>query len=93
MPDFQDAFETHGDEVAFLGLSTRESVEDGREIAEITGITYDTGRDPDGAIVTAFSAVNMPTTIFVAADGTIASTHTGRMYPDDIEAALEALAA
>ena len=93
MPDFQEAFESWGDRVAFLGLSTNESPEDGQELVERTGVTYDTGRDPDGSIVTSFAAVNMPTTIFIRADGTILRSHTGRLYPDELEAALEELVA
>jgi thiol-disulfide isomerase/thioredoxin len=93
MPDFEDAHQEYGDRVAFLGLSSRESVEDGLELVDRTGVTYETGRDADGSIVSAFSAVNLPTTIFVRADGTIQVSHTGRVYPDEIREELEALVA
>ena len=93
MPDFEEAFGEYGDRVAFLGLSSRESVEDGLELVDRTGVTYETGRDADGSIVSAFSAVYLPTTIFVTADGIIQQSHTGRMYPDQIREELEELVA
>jgi thiol-disulfide isomerase/thioredoxin len=91
MPALQDAFEAYGDEVAFLGLSYNESAEDALALIEQTGVTYETGRDPAGDILTAFSAVGMPTTVFIAADGTVTTAHTGEITPDQLTEELEAL--
>lgn len=92
MPALQEAHEAYGDEVAFLGLSYQESVEAGRELVERTGVTYEIGRDPAGDIITAFAAVGLPTTVFIAADGTINATHTGDVRAD-LEDELEELVA
>jgi thiol-disulfide isomerase/thioredoxin len=92
MPALQEAYETYGDRVAFLGLSYRESVEDGRELVERTGVTYEIGRDPAGDIITEFAAVGLPTTVFVTADGEITVAHTGDVRAE-LDAALEALVA
>ena len=81
-----------GARVAFLGLSYQESVEDGRELVERTGVTYEIGRDPAGELITAFAAVGLPTTVFIAADGTINATHTGDVR-GDLDAELEELVA
>lgn len=92
MPALQAAYEDYGDEVAFLGLSYQESVEDGLELVERTGVTYEIGRDPSGELITAFAGVGLPTTVFIAADGTINATHTGDVRAD-LEAELEELVA
>lgn len=92
MPALEAAHEAYGDQVAFLGLSYQESVEDGRELVERTGVTYEIGRDPAGELITAFAGVGLPTTVFIAADGTISTTHTGDVR-DDLEAELEELVA
>jgi len=92
MPALEAAHEAYGNEVAFLGLSYQESVEDGRELVERTGVTYEIGRDPSGELITAFAGVGLPTTVFIAADGTISATHTGDVR-GDLEAELEELVA
>ncbi len=92
MPALQEAYEAYGDRVAFLGLSYQESVEDGLELVDRTGVTYEVGRDPAGELITAFAAVGLPTTVFIAADGTINATHTGDVRAD-LEAELEELVA
>ena len=91
MPTFESAYQDHGDRVAFLGLSYNETAEDGLALVERTGVTYETGRDPDGAIITAFSGLGMPTTIFIAADGTITTSHTGPLTAGELEEELEEL--
>ena len=93
MPDLEDAFETYGDQVAFLGLSSAESVRAGRELVERTGVTYDIGRDPDGDIITAFAGGGYPTTVFIAADGTITTSHLSQIHPDELRDELNGLLA
>jgi thiol-disulfide isomerase/thioredoxin len=92
MPDFQAAHREHGDEVAFLGLSNQDTVEDSLDIIEETGVTYVTGYD-DGDILAGFEATYMPTTVFVKADGTILRSHTGRVRAPQLEEALAELTA
>ena len=93
MPDLQDAYEAYGDRVNFLGLSYEESVEDGLDLAERTGVTYQLGRDPAGEIITAYAGIGLPTTVFIDADGTIVTTHTGRIHPDELQDELDGLLA
>ena len=71
MPEFQQAFATYGDQVAFLGLNHRESVAEGREVAEATQVTYPLASDPDGSLLAAFEGLAMPTTVLVDADGNV----------------------
>ena len=71
MPEFERAFATHGDEVAFLGLNHRESVEEGRTVAEATQVTYPLASDPDGSLLAAFDGLAMPTTVLIDSDGNV----------------------
>lgn len=91
MPAFEDAFQEYGDQVAFLGLSYNESAADARALVERTGVTYETGRDPAGDVLTSFSGLGMPTTVFIATDGTIAATHTGEISPAELRDEIDAL--
>ena len=88
MPAFEEAHQRYGDEVAFLGLAVNDTVEDSTAIVEETGVTYDLGRDPRGDIIAAVGGIAMPTTVFVAADGTIVEVHSGELSAADLDAAI-----
>lgn len=91
MPDFEDVHQQVGTDVAFLGISTDHRSEDGLDLIERTGITYDTGRDPDGSVFAAFGAVAMPTTVFIDAAGTVVDVHGGALTADELRDRLESL--
>jgi thiol-disulfide isomerase/thioredoxin len=84
MPALQSVSEELADEVVFLGLAERDTVENALEIVDRTGVTYDIGRDPGGDILTAFEGLAMPTTVFIAANGTITSVHSGALTADEL---------
>jgi thiol-disulfide isomerase/thioredoxin len=85
MPDFEEVFQAYGDQVNFVGLNTQDRVEDGRAIADQTGVTYTLASDADGSIHAAFGGFGMPTTVFVTADGTIIDMHTGLLQGEALE--------
>ena len=89
MPDFEEVFQAYGDEVNFIGLNTQDRVEDGRAIADQTGVTYTLASDADGSIHAAFGGFGMPTTVFVAADGTIIDMHTGLLQGEALQEIIE----
>lgn len=91
MPDFEDVHQQVGDEVTFLGISTDHRIEDGLDLVERTGITYDTGRDPDGSVFAAFGALAMPTTVFIDAAGTVVDVHGGALTADELRDRIESL--
>jgi peroxiredoxin len=93
MPDLQAAYDQYGDEVAFLGISYRESVEDGLELVDRTGVEYPIGRDTDGSIGAEFGVPGFPTTVFVAADGTITYSFTRRIPNETLTEQLDRLVA
>jgi cytochrome c biogenesis protein CcmG/thiol:disulfide interchange protein DsbE len=85
MPEFEQVHQQFGDRVAFLGMNETEQVESARRIIDQTGVTYDLGRDPDGAVLRAFGGAVMPTTVFVDADGTIVKVHSGKLSQAELE--------
>lgn len=82
MPDFQTVSEDFAGVVDFLGIAVQDRPEDASEIVERTGITYDWTRDIAGDLVAAAGVVQMPSTMFVAADGTLVEIEGGALDAD-----------
>lgn len=74
MPDLQRVHESLGDTVAFVGVNVNDAEEAARSMTERTGVTYDLVRDADGELIRALDITTFPTTVLVAADGTIVDT-------------------
>ena len=77
-------------DVGFVGLAYNDTPTRAREIVADTGVTYPTGVDPDSAIGNAYGIQNMPTTLFIAADGEVAYQHTGGLTADQIAEHIDA---
>lgn len=88
MPAFERVKQAAAGEVAFLGVSTQESVEAGRAIVERTGVTWDLVRDPQGDFIRAVEGVGLPTTLLVASDGDIVARRTGGLDEGELTALL-----
>jgi peroxiredoxin len=93
MPDLEAAYQRYGDDVAFLGLAWQDEPEQAQELVDETGVTYPTGRDPAGDILTAYEGTALPVSVFVTADGTITNVYTRKMRPAEMQQELEALVA
>ena len=82
MPEFERVHEQRGDEVIILGidigpqqfLGTRE---EGQALLADLGITYPAGTTFDDTVVRRFEIFAMPTTFFIAADGTVVRQWSG----------------
>jgi thiol-disulfide isomerase/thioredoxin len=77
MPDFEGVHQDLGDAVTFVGIAVQDRPDDAAGIVKRTGVTYDTGLDPDAAIFQAIGGVALPTTALIRPDGTIATVRTG----------------
>jgi thiol-disulfide isomerase/thioredoxin len=84
MPGFEEVHRELGDQVAFVGLDVRDSVDAARDLVEETGVTYTIGRDPSGALFQAFDGLNMPSTFLISADGVIVDAKAGAMDADEL---------
>lgn len=88
MPAFERVKQAAAGEVAFLGVSTQESVEAGRTLVERTGVTWDLVRDPQGELIRAAEGVGLPTTLLVGPDGDIVARRTGSLDEGELTAIL-----
>lgn len=84
MPAFEAVYQERQGEVAFLGISTQESAEDGEALVASTGVTYDVGRDSDGEMFATFEGTGMPTTVLIDATGTVVDVHSGALTSQEL---------
>jgi cytochrome c biogenesis protein CcmG/thiol:disulfide interchange protein DsbE len=89
MPDFEAVSQDLGDRVDFFGLAVTDRPEDASRIVEETGVTYPWSRDIRGDIAGAAEVVQMPTTMFISADGTIEAFHAGAVDQEKLRALIE----
>jgi len=89
MPDFEAVHQELGDSVNFVGLSIDTAAADALDLIARTGITYDTGWDPDTSVYTAFGGFAMPTTIFVDSSGTIIEVFSGALSANALRDRIE----
>lgn len=95
MPDFEEVHQDLGDRVRFVGLSVDDSRDDeagsspDAEIVERTGVTYEWYQDRRGDVINATGAVQMPTTMFIDADGRIVELHSGALDAGELRDMLD----
>ena len=88
MPDIQEAHESLGADVRFLGINVSDSPTlSARRVTEL-GITYLQGRDPEGLFTVALEAVGLAGTAFIGSGGDLEHVHHGRLDTADLEAAI-----
>lgn len=80
MPDLEQASQQLGPEgLVVLGVNHSQPVEELAPFAQELGVTFPLIADPEGAIVTGFAVMNLPTSFFINSDGTIGFVHIGIM--------------
>ena len=89
MPDFEAVSQELAGDVVFFGLAVQDRPEDASRIVDDTGITYDWSRDIRGDIVGAAGVVQMPSTLFVSADGEVVEIQGGALDPDRLRDLIE----
>ncbi len=82
MPDIEQFWNTHGSQVAVVGLAV-EDVEPARAIVAETGVTYSIGLDESDLLIE-LGGLGMPTTVFVSAEGELLQSHSGILTFDDL---------
>jgi cytochrome c biogenesis protein CcmG/thiol:disulfide interchange protein DsbE len=85
MPALEAVHRSLGDQVTFLGMDVQDTVEGGKAFIATVGITWELGRDPDGALLQSLVKVlGLPTTVVLDRDGRIAFTHLGPLDVDGL---------
>jgi len=96
LPELQEAYETYGDQVLFIGVDVGPFVglgsrEDGRALLDELEITYPAGSTPDPQILRDYDVLGTPTTHFVTPSGESIQRRTGPMSEDQLQENIEAL--
>lgn len=95
MPEFQNAFDTYGDEVHFLMMDVadgrQETKESGAAYIEEAGYTFPVYYDTDLAGALAYGARSLPMTFFVDADGNLVSYQLGAMTGEALQKGIDML--
>jgi thiol-disulfide isomerase/thioredoxin len=79
MPDFERVHRALGDDVAFLGVSQSDAPGASIDLADETGITYETAIDERGQFFNAIGGQGMPTSVFVRPGGEIVEVWVGQL--------------
>ena len=88
MPVF-DLVARHRREVLFLGVAVRDTEPEARAFASEVGVDYPLAIDRDGQILERYPIVGLPTTWFIAADGTIAGVQPGEVDEQELEGLID----
>lgn len=89
MPAFNATAERYRGRVRFAGVNLGEERATAERFIDEIGVTFDQYLDPDSTVNGAFSITTMPATVFVRADGTVATTHNGALDESELESLLE----
>ncbi|MGD8969590.1 MAG: DUF3179 domain-containing (seleno)protein, partial [Anaerolineae bacterium] len=96
MPELQEAHETYGDRVVFVGVDIGPFVglgskEDALTLLDDLAITYPAGSTPDAKIVRDYKVLGTPATYFVTASGDIVERWNGFLTGDQLTKRIEEL--
>jgi len=93
LPHFETTFQEFGTEVNFLGVATNDDRANANELIDDTGISFPVADDPNQELFFALDGFSMPTTVFINADGTVASTRVGVILAGELDTTVTELAA
>ena len=92
MPDFEEAFQAHKDEVEFVGVQQLglDSIQDGQDFINEIGVTYAVGAD-EGSIIAEYEVRGFPSTVFLDRDLGIQREWTGPLDREKLEELIQEL--
>ncbi len=91
MPAFERVSLKYADRATILGVNQAESAETVQRFAQTTGVNYPLLVDEDLTVNRTYDVSNLPTTIFVDADGVIREVFVGNMNQAVLEDKLNTL--
>lgn len=95
MPYFESLAKEYADQVKFMMVNLtdgqRETVESVKEFLDVNGYTFPAYFDRDLDAANAYSVYSIPLTLFVDAEGSLVTSHTGAMNEDTLRNYIEAL--
>ena len=91
MPDFERASLNFAGRAAILGINQAESAETVARFGQNTGVTYPLLVDESWVVNNKYGVSNLPTTVFVGADGVVREVFVGAMNQAVLEDKLNKL--
>lgn len=91
MPHLQAASERYGGRVAFLGINQAEGEQLIRDFRDEYDLTYPLLLDPNLTAHNLYSAINLPTTVFIDGDGVVREVIVGAVNTAVLQDRLERL--
>lgn len=91
MPALQQAFETYGEQVRFIGVNVQDSASAIRAFVNELGVTYEMLRDINGNLVVANGISAFPTTLFIDSNGRIVKQVAGELTTESIDRSIALL--
>jgi thiol-disulfide isomerase/thioredoxin len=91
MPALQQAFETYGEQVRFIGVNVQDSASAIRAFVDELGVTYEMLRDINGNLVVANGISAFPTTLFIDSNGRIVKQVAGELTTESIDRSIALL--
>jgi len=89
MPEFERVHLDRRDDIRMIGLNTQDNREQAENLVVQTGVTYDLGLDPEGALFSDFGVVAMPSTFFVNESGVVVHRHAGILSESQLNALID----
>ena len=86
LPVLEEAHRRYGGRIAFVGVDHQDTTQNARAVLTDFDVTFPVGYDPDGRIAPTYRLRGLPTTVFVAADGTEVGRVTGRLTAERLDA-------
>ena len=93
MPAFESAYRANRDRgITFVGLAVEDSQDSARTFVEELDISYPTGPDVGNEVSLRYGVTGLPTTVFIARDGTVARRWLGVLSEQQLVAFVEEIA-
>ncbi|MGY1855214.1 TlpA family protein disulfide reductase [Modestobacter sp. SYSU DS0290] len=80
LPLVQELADTVGDRLRVLSIDSRDRAAAGAAFADDAGVTLPTAFDEDGEVMASLGLPNLPHTLFLAADGSVAHVQIGPVH-------------
>lgn len=89
LPHFASASRRLEGEVVFIGVAHQDDAELATEMLREFGVVYPAGNDPEGDVARRYLLRGMPSTAFVAADGTLVGVAAGELDARELDGWIE----
>lgn len=89
LPHFASASRRLEGEVSFIGVAHQDDAESAAAMLREFEITYPAGNDPEGGVAREYLLRGMPSTAFVAADGSLVGVAAGELDADELDGWIE----